>query len=70
MTNILFSVVFVNTRARNGSQSSSMSETDTEINLSVKNPLPVIEEVKETEMMDTVTENFAATTEINNTEDI
>ena len=47
-----------------------MSETDTEIKLSLKSPLPVIEEVKETEMLDIVKENFAATAEINSTEDV
>ena len=62
-------MVFFNTRVRNGSQSSSISETDTEIKLSVKNPLPVIEEVMETEMKDIVEENFAAKPEIDSTED-
>ena len=47
-----------------------MSETDTEIKLSVKNPLPVIEEVMETEMKDIVEENFAAKAEIDSTEDM
>ena len=37
----------------------SMSEADNEMKLSVKNPLPVIEEVKETEMKDTVKDNIA-----------
>ena len=46
-----------------------MSETDAELKLSVKNPLPVIEEVKEMEMKDIVEESFAATAESNGTED-
>ena len=62
-------MVYFNARVRNGSQSSSMSETDAELKLSVKNPLPVIEEVKEMEMKDIVEESFAATAESNGTED-
>ena len=37
----------------------SMSEEDNEMKVSVTNPLPVIEEVKETEMKDTVKDNIA-----------
>ena len=56
-------MVLFNTRVRNENQSSSVSGTDTEINLSVRNPLSVIEEVMEME-------NFAATAEISSTEDM
>lgn len=64
ITNVLLPVVFFSTTVRNGSQSSSVSETDTD------NPLPVIEEVKETEMKDIVEKSFPATVELNNTEDM
>lgn len=37
--------------------SPSMSEIDTEVKLSVSEPLPGIEEVKETEVMDIVKDN-------------
>ena len=46
----------------------SMSEADKEVKVSVTNPLPVIEEVKETEMKDTVKDNIAATAECSHSE--
>ena len=46
----------------------STSETDNEMNLSVKIPLSVIEEVKETEMKDVVEDNIAAAAEYSHSE--
>ena len=47
----------------------SMSETNGEMNLTVKNPLyDITEEVKETEMKDVVEDNIAATAEYNHSE--
>ena len=44
-----------------------MSETESEKKLSVKNPLPGVEEVKETEMVD-IAKEVAATAEYVHTE--
>ena len=46
---------------------SHMSETESEKKLSVKNPLPGVEEVKETEMVD-IAKEVAATAECVHTE--
>ena len=51
---IFFSVASTNMMER---KASHMSESNTEMKLSVKNPLPGVEEVKETEMMDNVEDN-------------
>ena len=54
----LFSVASANVAEKKKSHSLSMSETGTEMKLSVKNPLPG-KEVKETETMDIVKDNIS-----------
>ena len=46
----------------------STSEADNKMNLSVKSPLYVIEEVKETEMKDVAEDNIAASAEYSHSE--
>jgi len=57
-------VVSVNLMKR---KENHMSETESEKKLSVNNPLPGVEEVKETEMVD-IAEEVAATAECVHTE--
>ena len=56
-------MVSVNVVKGKESHSLSMSETESERKIPVKNPLSGIEEIKETEMMDVVEDNRAATAE-------
>ena len=65
---ISISVASTNMAEEKMGHSLSMSETDNEMNLSVKIPLSVIEEVEETEMKDVVEDNIAATAEYSHSE--